>query len=150
MDTQTTSTNPPQSTEYRDSLGVALRVVIVSLTLATAYIHFTLGSMLFMANAVGYAVLAAGMVLPLGILVRNRWFVRAALLGFTSVTMIGWALIGPRFMLAYVDKGIELVLVALLIVEMFRYDGGPVNVIRKGLDLVATIVRMPFSGRTSA
>jgi len=150
MDTQKTSANPSQPTEYRDSLGVALRFVIVSLTLATAYIHFTLGSMLFMANAVGYLVLAVGMVAPLGILVRNRWFVRAALLGFTSVTIIGWALIGPRFMLAYVDKGMEVVLVSLHVVEMFRYDGGPVNVIRKGLDLVATIVRMPFSGRTSA
>jgi hypothetical protein len=142
--------NTVKSTEYRDSVGVALRVTIVSLALATAYIHFTLGSMLFLANAVGYAVLAAGMVVPLGILVRNRWFVRAALAGFTTVTIIGWAMIGPRFMLAYVDKGIELALVALLIVEMFRYDGGPVNVIRKGLDLVATIVRMPFSGRNAA
>jgi hypothetical protein len=53
-------------------------------------------------------------------------------------------------MLAYVDKSIEVALVTLLVVEMFRYDGGPVNVIRKGLELVATIVRMPFSGRTSA
>jgi hypothetical protein len=125
-------------------------VVIVSLAIATAYIHFTLGSLLFLANAAGYAVLAVGMVVPLGILVRNRWLVRAALLGFTSVTIIGWALIGPRFMLAYVDKGIEIALVALLVVEMFRYDGGPLNVIRKGLDLVATIVRMPFNGRSAA
>ena len=144
------ASNTVKSTEYRDSVGVALRVVIVSLALATAYIHFTLGSMLFLANAAGYLVLAVGMVAPVGILVRNRWFVRAALLGFTSVTIIGWAHIGPRFMLAYVDKGIEIALIALLVVEMFRYDGGPVNVIRKGLDLVATIVRMPFNGRTSA
>ena len=149
----TATTNPASKTksiEFGDSTGLALRVTIVALTLATAYIHFTLGSMLFLANAAGYAVLAAGMVAPFGILARNRWIVRAALLGFTTVTIIGWALIGPRFMLAYVDKGIEVALVALLVVEMFRYDGGPMGVIRKGLDLVATIVRMPFSGRTSA
>ncbi len=46
--------------EMRDSLGIALRVVIVSLALATAYIHLTLGSLLFLANAAGYAVLAVG------------------------------------------------------------------------------------------
>ena len=150
MTPNTDSAGKTKSIEFGDSTGLALRVTIVALTLATAYIHFTLGSMLFLANAAGYAVLAAGMVAPLGILVRNRWIVRAALLGFTAVTIIGWALIGPRFMLAYVDKGIEVALVVLLVVEMFRYDGGPVNVIRKGLDLVATIVRMPFSGRKSA
>ena len=144
------STSNIPTNEYRDSVGVALRVTIVSLTLATAYIHFTLGSLLFLANAAGYTVLAVAMVLPGAFMVRNRWFARAALAGFTTVTIIGWALIGPRFMLAYVDKGIELALIALLVVEMFRYDGGPMGVIRKGLDLVATIVRMPFNGRTSA
>ena len=144
------STNKLASSEYRDSVGIALRVTVVSLALATAYIHFTLGSLLFLANAAGYAVLAVAMVAPVGIVVRNRWLVRAALLGFTTVTIVGWALIGPRFMLAYVDKGIEIALVALLVVEMFRYDGGPVNVIRKGLDLVARIVRMPFNGRSAA
>src|SRR4051812_25220849 len=88
-----------KSTEYRDSVGVALRVTIVSLALASAYIHFTLGSLLFLANAAGYTVLAVAMVLPGAFMVRNRWIVRAALAGFTSVTIIGWAMIGPRFML---------------------------------------------------
>jgi hypothetical protein len=136
--------------ELRDSAGIALRVSIIGLTLATAYIHFTLGSLLFLANAAGYAVLAIAMIVPLGIAVRNRWLVRAALLGFTTVTIVGWALIGPRFMLAYVDKGIEIALVALLVVEMFRYDGGPVAVVRRGIDLLVTIVRSPFAGRSAA
>ena len=106
------STSNIPTNEYRDSVGVALRVTIVSLTLATAYIHFTLGSLLFLANAVGYTVLAVAMVLPGAFMVRNRWIARAALAGFTSVTIIGWALIGPRFMLAYVDKGVVPVLLA--------------------------------------
>jgi len=136
--------------EMRDSLGIALRVVVVSLALATAYIHLTLGSLLFLANAAGYAVLAVGMIVPIGIIARNRWLVRAALLGFTTVTIVGWALIGPRFMLAYVDKGIELALIALLVVEMFRYDGGPVAVVRRGIDLLVSIARAPFSGRSDS
>ncbi len=136
--------------EMRDSLGIALRVVIVSLALATAYIHLTLGSLLFLANAAGYAVLAVGMIVPIGLIARNRWLVRAALLGFTTVTIVGWALIGPRFMLAYVDKGIEVALIALLVVEMFRYDGGPVVVVRRGINLVVSIARAPFAGRSAS
>ena len=58
----TTGSSPSESREYGDSVGIALRVAIVSLTLATAYIHFTLGSLLFLANAAGYAVLAVAMV----------------------------------------------------------------------------------------
>ena len=92
----------------------------------------------------------AGHGRPIGIIVRNRWLVRVALLGFTAVTIVGWALIGPRFMLAYVDKGIEVALVALLVVEMFRYDGGPVAVIRRGIDLLVSIAQMPFNGRSAA
>ena len=136
--------------EMRDSLGIALRVVIVSLALATAYIHLTLGSLLFLANAAGYAVLAVGMIVPIGLIARNRWLVRAALAGFTTMTIVGWALIGPRFMLAYVDKGIEIVLISLLVVEMFRYDGGPVAVVRRGIDLLVSIARAPFSGRSGS
>jgi hypothetical protein len=134
----------------RDSLGIALRVAIVGLTLATAYIHLTLGSMLFLANAAGYTVLAIAMVLPVGFFARNRWLIRAALTGFTAATIVGWALIGPRFFLAYVDKGIEVALIALLVVEMFRYDGGPLAVVRRGINLLVTIVRLPFSRGSAA
>ena len=134
----------------RDSIGIALRVTIVALTLATAYIHLTLGSMLFLANAVGYTVLAIAMVLPLDLFARYRWLIRAALAGFTAVTIIGWAVMGPRFFLAYVDKGIEVALIALLVVEMFRYDGGPLAVVRRGVNLLLSIARMPFSRHRAA
>jgi hypothetical protein len=134
----------------RSPVGIALRVTIVALTLATAYIHTTLGSMLFMANAVGYTILAIAMVVPIGIVTRYRWLVRAALLVFTAATIIGWFMFGPRFFLAYVDKGIEVGLIAALLTEMVLYDGGPINVVRRGIDLLITIVRYPFSGRSEA
>lgn len=45
---------------------------IVAATLTTAYIHFTLGGLLFLLNAVGYATLAALVVAPLAFMRRLR------------------------------------------------------------------------------
>lgn len=136
----------------RASMGIniALRVGIVALTLGTAYIHLLLGSMMFLANAAGYVVLAVAMVVPIGIVERNRWLVRAALAAFTAVTIVGWLMFGARFWLGYLATGIEVALIALLVVEMFRYDGGPLNVVRRGADLALSIVRWPFARRGEA
>ena len=134
----------------RDKMGIALRAGIVALTLATAYIHLTLGSMLFLANAAGYTVLAIAMTVPLQLFARHRWLIRAALFAFTTATIVGWAVMGPRFFLAYLDKGIEVVLIALLVVEMVRYDGGPLAVARRGIELLVWLVRLPFSRGSAA
>ncbi len=72
---------------------------------------------MFTLNAVGYAMFAAAMVLP-GPLARIRWFVRLGLLGFTSATIGGWVLFGPRFELAYIDKALEVGLIGALLVEL--------------------------------
>lgn len=134
----------------RDTVGMVLRVVIVVLTLATAYIHYTLGGMMFMANALGYVTLAALMVVPIPLVAQYRWVVRALLLGFTLITILGWIVMGGRFDLAYMTKAIEVGLVAALLIEMWRYDGGPFNVLRKLIALAVTIVRMPFAKRGQA
>jgi hypothetical protein len=134
----------------RSTVSVILRVGIVVLTLATAYIHTTLGGLMFMANAAGYAVLAVAMIAPLPILARYRWLVRAALLGFTVFTILGWVMFGARYWMAYVDKGIEVGLIALLAIEMLRYDGGPANVLRRLVGLGVTVVRFPFARKGDA
>ena len=107
-----------------------LRVVVVGLTLTTAAIHASLGGVMFTLNAAGYTMFAAAMVFP-GPFARIRWLVRLGLLGFTSATIGGWVLFGARFDLAYIDKGLEVVLIGLLLVELWRIDGGPVEVIRR-------------------
>ena len=134
----------------RSTIGVVLRVGIVALALATAYLHTTLGSLMFMANAAGYVVLAAAMIVPLPILARYRWLVRAALLGFTAFTIFGWVMFGARYWMAYVDKGIEVGLIVLLTIEMLRYDGGPANVLRRFIDLGVAVVRFPFARKENA
>src|SRR5882724_1342098 len=71
------------------------RAVVVGLTLATAAIHASLGGMMFLANAVGYATLALAMVAP-GPIGQIRWLVRLGLMGFTAMTIGGWLLFGAR------------------------------------------------------
>ena len=133
----------------RDSLSIALRVGIVVLTLSTSYIHFTLGGLMFLANAVGFLVFAVAMVAPLAIASRYRWLIRAALIVFTLGSIGGWLLFGARYWLGYLDKAIEIGLIALLLVEMVRYDGGPVSVLRKAYDLGLTTLRR-LTGRGAA
>jgi len=131
------------------ALSAILRLSVVWLALATAAIHATLGGWMFLANAAGYTVLAVAMIAPIAFLGRFRWLVRAALIGFAVVTIVGWLMFGARFQLAYVDKVIELMLVAVLIAELHLHDGGPANVLRRSIDLGAGIGRtaLSLSGR---
>jgi len=114
------------------------RATVVGLTLATAAIHASLGGVLFMANAVGYTTLAVAMLVP-GPIGEVRWLVRLALMGFTAMTIGGWLLFGARFQLAYIDKAIETVLVAVLAFELWRTDGGPIGVARQARRLLARL-----------
>ncbi len=111
--------------------AVALRLVIVTLALATAAIHSTLGGLLFTANALGYATFAFAMVAPFRLASRYRWLVRLALVGFTLATIAGWWLMGARIPIAYLDKGIEALLVGCLVREIYRDDGGFADVLRR-------------------
>jgi hypothetical protein len=115
--------------------GVALRFGIVALTLGTAYIHSTLGGMLFTLNATGYTVAAIAMVVPVALAIRFRWIVRLGLIGYALTSIVGWAVMGPRYDTAYLAKGIEVALVLLLVVDFLRADGNPVKVARRELAL---------------
>jgi hypothetical protein len=115
-----------------------VRVLIVGLTLSTAAIHASLGGMLFLANAVAYGTFAAAMIVP-GPLGQVRWLVRIGLLGFTAATIGGWVLFGARFPLAYLDKGIELGLMAVVAFEIMRIDGGPAGLVREARRLVGRL-----------
>ena len=119
---------------------VILRVEIVALTLATAWIHATLGSTLFLLDAIGYTVLAVAMVLP-GPIGRVRWLVRYALMAFAATTIAAWFAFGARFELAYLSKAIELALIGLLLVDSWVVDGGPLVVVRRIERIAASAIR---------
>jgi hypothetical protein len=110
---------------------VAIRLVIVGLTLATGYIHSTLGGPLFTLNAAGYAVAAVAMIIPLGVAIRFRWLVRLGLMGYAATAIVAWYLIGPRYDIAYVAKAIEVGLIGLLAVDFVRHDGNPIALLRR-------------------
>ena len=115
--------------------GAVLTAAIVGLTLATAYIHSTLGGLLFTLNALGYLGLAA--------LDRDR---RRALRSPSSsasagsrasrssatraMTIAGYLVMGPYFTLGFIAKGIEVALVALLVVDVIRVYGSPLGLVR--------------------
>jgi hypothetical protein len=123
------------------ALAALLRLVIVALTLATAAIHASLGGLLFALNAIGYTTLAVLLVLP-GPLGEIRWLVRLALAGFTAVTIAGWLLVGARFPLAYIDKGIEVVLLGFLAFEVWLIDGGPIGIARRLRGVLGSLARV--------
>jgi hypothetical protein len=118
-------------------LDMAIRIAIVGLTLGTAYIHSTLGGLLFTLNAVGYLVAAAAIVIPLGLAIRFRWFVRLGLMGYAATAIVAWAVQGPYYTTAYIAKGIEIALITLLVVDFARMDGNPVKVVKSELALLA-------------
>jgi hypothetical protein len=119
---------------------VALRALIVGLALATGYIHSTLGGLLFTLNAVGYAVAAIAMIVPLALAVRFRWVIRLGLMGYAATTIIGWAITGPYYTTAYIAKAIEVALIVAVSVDFARHDGNPVNVIRRELAAFGSFV----------
>jgi hypothetical protein len=117
--------------------GLAVRAAIVGLTIATGWIHLTLGGPLFTLNAIGYFVAAAAMLAPLAIAVRFRWLIRLGLIGYAATAIVAWYLMGPRYDVAYLAKGIEIALIALLALEVWAYDGNPVRRLRRVLRLGA-------------
>jgi hypothetical protein len=118
--------------------SIVIRSVVVALTLATAAIHLSLGGLLFVTTAIGYATLALTMVVP-GPIGQVRWLVRLALIGFTTATICGWLLFGARFPLAYIDKAIEVVLIAAVTFELWRSDGGPKAVVQRARRLAGRL-----------
>ena len=101
---------------------ILLTGVILELTLATAFIHSSLGGTLFLLNAAGYLALGVAYlgaaILPMEIVRRFSWLPRVGLAAFASVTIIAYLVIGPHFTLGWVTKGIEVAIVMLVIADL--------------------------------
>jgi len=138
----------PRSTR---PLDVIIRIAIVGLTLGTAYIHSTLGGLLFTLNATGYVVAAIAIAIPLGLAIRFRWFIRLGLIGYAATAIVAWAVQGPYYSTAYIAKAIEVVLIALLAIDFVRMDGNPIKVVKSELALLASkLGRRPATGPAGA
>jgi hypothetical protein len=128
--------------------GFVVTAAIVGLTLATANIHLGLGGLLFTLNAIGYAGLAGliviGAAAPMPIVRRFSWFPRVALIGYTAMTIAGYLVMGPYFTLGWIAKGIEVVLISLLVVDVIRVYGSPMGLVRSALESVAPVLPKRF------
>lgn len=137
----------PQSMRTR-AAGAVITVAIVGLTLATAYIHSTLGGLLFTLNALGYLGLAGliviGAAAPVATVERFSWFPRLALIGYTAMTIAGYLVMGPFFTLGWIAKGIEVALITLLVVDVIRVYGSPLGLVRAALDSLGGFVPQRF------
>src|SRR5438034_6293230 len=87
--------------ESRDCGELELRAVVAGCGLASAWIHLTLGGLLFTMNAAGYLALTIALVLRLDLARRARWLTRLALLGFTTATIVGGLFMRARVPPAY-------------------------------------------------
>jgi hypothetical protein len=127
---------PTASPTDRRWFGFTLTAAIVGLTLATAYIHLTLGGVLFTLNALGYVALAIALVVgavPSPIVDRVSWLPRVGLAGFTSVTIAAYLVIGPYFSLGWIAKAVEVGILVLLAIDVVRVYGSPAGLVRAAL-----------------
>jgi hypothetical protein len=116
----------------RSSIKLGLGVGIFLLTLATAVIHLFLaftaipyyglnfGIMLFILNGLGYLGLLAVLQLPIPQLARFRSAARWVLVAFAALTIVLFFIMAPVYeLIGYVDKAIEVALIALLIADAY-------------------------------
>jgi hypothetical protein len=109
-------------TASRTPADAALRAGIVLLTLGTALIHLQLDfpDPVFILNGLGYLTLLAALYLPIPRITHYWNIVRWVLVGYAALTIFLWILIGARTPIGYIDKAIEVALIALLLLEVRR------------------------------
>jgi hypothetical protein len=119
--------------------ALALTAATVELTLTTAYIHLSLGGILFTLNAIGYAVLGAllaATAIPHPLISRFGWLPRVGLAAFTATTIGAYIVIGPYFILGWVAKAVEVAILTLLaadVVHVYGSIGGLVRAVTDSL-----------------
>ena len=113
----------------RTPAGVGLGIGIFLLALGTAAIHLYLGlsfgNTLFVLNGLGYLGLLAALQLPIPQLTRFRPIARWALVGYTALTIVLYFIDNPGMTIGYVDKAIEVALIALLLANAYSARSEP-------------------------
>jgi hypothetical protein len=131
----------PNTVAGIDYVEAVLRGGAVVLALVLAYIHWTLGGIMFTANAAGYALLAGALIVPIPLARRYRWLIRLGLMGFAAATIGGWVLFGARYWLGYVTVGLELLTITIVASDLYRADGGPAEIGARIVTLLRELVR---------
>jgi hypothetical protein len=119
------------------AIGSILTAAMVALTMTTTYIHLSLGGLLFTMNGLGYAALAAALVIgnaaPHPVVDRFSWLPRVGLAGYTAATIAGYLVMGPYFGLGWLTKGAELGILVLIALDVVRVYGSASGFVRSAL-----------------
>jgi hypothetical protein len=127
-------------------LDTGLVIAAVILTLSTAYIHYWVGGTLLLLNAMGYVTLAVAAVGAVVLYRRALPLVLVGLAVYAAVTIVGWLIMGPYFDVAYLAKGIEIVLIITIGAFVVRNREWTHAAIGWGLSIPRTLLGM--TGRT--
>jgi hypothetical protein len=123
-------------------VDLAMVAIVTILTLSTAYIHYWVGGTLLLLNAVGYATLVVVLIATTLFFRRALPLVLSAIAGYAAVTILGWLIMGPYFDVAYLAKGIEIVLIATISVWLVVNRSWTRDSYAWGLTLPATAIRV--------
>ncbi len=114
--------------------GALLTAVAVTLTLTTAYVHLTLGGMVFTLNALGYLgfslLMIIGASVPHPIVVRFAWLPGVGLGAYAAMTIVAYLIVGPHFALGWITKGVELALIGVVAADLIHAFGSARGVVR--------------------
>jgi hypothetical protein len=102
------------------AVDAMLLIVIVLLTLSTAYIHYYVGGTMLLLNAAGYVTLTLAVIGSALFARRFLPLVLIALALYAAVTIVGWLIMGPYFSTAYLAKAIEVVLIITIAITLRR------------------------------
>src|SRR4051794_3434795 len=107
------------STAPLSTSDIVIRIGVAVLTLMAAVVHLSLlfPDPVFILNGLGYLVLLAALYLPISRLVPYRRAVRWTLIGYATLTILAWVVIGERTLLGYSTTAGEVALIALLLIE---------------------------------
>lgn len=137
------ATTAPRASRAR---AAALSSSIVALTLVTGAIHLSLGGMMFTLNALGYFALAAAFVVVTAVshplVARFSWVPRVALIAYAAGSIVAWLVMGGFYMLAYVTKAVEVALIVLLVLDIYRVYGGLTGLVRQPVASVRWLVTL--------
>ncbi|MFN8533601.1 MAG: hypothetical protein U0556_08650 [Dehalococcoidia bacterium] len=102
-----------------------LRGVVAILAIATALIHFSLlfPDPIFILNGLGYLGLTFAYLTNIPFGIARRRLVHYLFAGYVITTILAWIAIGERNTLGYLDKAIEVLLLAALMLSLRQERG---------------------------
>ena len=126
--------------------AAALTIGITALAVVAGAIHWSLGGLMFTLSALGYFALAAaflvGATVTHPLVVRFSWAPRVALIGYAAFSIVAWMVLGGFYWLGYLTKALEIALIVLVIVDIYRVYGGLNGLIQQALGSLRWLISL--------